>query len=134
VESKTSKLPNIEAVQPRPALIPLSYSQERLWFMDQLEGSVEYHTTAAFRLSGHLDVSALEYSLRSIIDRHEVLRTVFKEHDGQPYQYIKDKGNWRLSLVDGRRYKGDSNSLSQLIERVISEPFNLSSTTCYVRI
>ncbi|MCW3078681.1 non-ribosomal peptide synthetase, partial [Segetibacter sp.] len=83
-------LPTVASVQTRPSLIPVSYSQERLWFMDQLEGSVEYNTPAALRLIGQLNISALERSLSAIVDRHEVLRTVFREQGGQPYQFIKE--------------------------------------------
>jgi hypothetical protein len=59
----------------RPEQIPLSFNQERLWFIDQVEGSVHYHLPAVLRLTGKLRIDALEHALQSIIDRHEVLRT-----------------------------------------------------------
>ncbi|MEP7253817.1 MAG: condensation domain-containing protein, partial [Ginsengibacter sp.] len=62
--------------------LPLSYSQERLWFIDQLEGSVGYHIPGVLRLTGKLDKAALGKSLREIVNRHEVLRTVYKEEEG----------------------------------------------------
>ena len=71
--------------------IPLSFSQERLWFIHQLEGSVEYHLPAVLRLKGKLDKEALTHTLQSIIERHEVLRTVIEEEEGKPYQHIGDK-------------------------------------------
>jgi amino acid adenylation domain-containing protein/non-ribosomal peptide synthase protein (TIGR01720 family) len=74
---------------PRPPAIPLSYSQQRLWFIDRLEdGSPEYNIAQALRLRGALDVKALERALTTIVDRHEVLRTRFVETDGEPAQVI----------------------------------------------
>src|SRR5687767_15967976 len=68
---------------------PLSFAQERLWFLDRLEpGSATYNIPAARRLGGALDESALERSLSEIVRRHEALRTVFAEVDGAPVQVI----------------------------------------------
>jgi hypothetical protein len=77
------------AIRPRegggPA--PLSFAQERLWFIDRLEpGSAVYNVPVAWRLKGALDVAALERSLGEIVRRHEALRTVFAEVDGSPVQ------------------------------------------------
>ena len=55
----------------RPEYIPLSFSQERLWFIDRLEGSVQYHLPAVLRLKGELNREALERTLRHIISRHQ---------------------------------------------------------------
>ncbi|MCW3082474.1 amino acid adenylation domain-containing protein, partial [Segetibacter sp.] len=88
--AKLSSVPTIKKIAPRPQIIPTSFSQERLWFMDQLEGSLEYNIPATLRLIGQLNISALERSLSAIVDRHEVLRTVFREQGGQPYQFIKE--------------------------------------------
>src|SRR6202012_2214525 len=75
--SKTeNEIPQITAVRPRPQYIPLSFSQERLWFIDRLEGSVQYNQPSVLRLKGDLNIELLEKTLRAIIDRHEVLRTV----------------------------------------------------------
>lgn len=69
--------------------IPLSFSQERLWFLSQLESeSVFYNEAGAVELVGKLDVHALEQSLQEIIRRHEVLRTIFIAHEGRVQQYI----------------------------------------------
>ena len=96
-QNKGSLFPAIVA-QPRPEHIPLSFSQERLWFIDQLEGSVQYHIPAVLRLKGNLNKEALEYSLQNIVNRHEVLRTVIKEEEGKGYQIIKDKDRWKLQI------------------------------------
>src|SRR6186713_1611621 len=77
--------------------VPLSFSQERLWFIDQLEGSVQYHAPVVLRLKGKLHINALERSLQLLVQQHEVLRTVYREENGNPYQHVKDDGkNWHL--------------------------------------
>jgi amino acid adenylation domain-containing protein len=67
---------------PNNARAPLSYSQQRLWFIDQMQsGGSEYNMSAAIRLQGELDADALEMALVRIIDRHEILKTVYLESD-----------------------------------------------------
>ncbi len=74
---------------PRDGDLPLSFSQQRLWFLDQLEpGSPLYNLFTAVRLAGPLDRPALERSLAAIVQRHEVLRTRFPTVDGRPRQEI----------------------------------------------
>ncbi|HJT72886.1 MAG TPA: amino acid adenylation domain-containing protein, partial [Chitinophaga sp.] len=92
------KLPAISAM-PRPQQIPLSYSQERLWFIDQLEGSLHYHMPSVLRLKGRLDREALERALQNIIARHEILRTSIIAEDGIPYQVIRDYEQWTLEDI-----------------------------------
>ena len=71
--------------------IPLSFAQERLWFLDQMEpGSVAYNVPLAIRLRGDLDVPALRQSLQAILQRHAVLRTRFASHQGDPVQIVED--------------------------------------------
>ena len=78
------------AIQKRPARLPLSYAQQRLWFLDKLEGSsAEYNIREAWRLKGELDCAALERALNALIARHETLRTRFVEEDGEPLQVIE---------------------------------------------
>ncbi|MGI8635091.1 MAG: amino acid adenylation domain-containing protein, partial [Segetibacter sp.] len=118
-------LPSIE-VQQRPARIPLSFSQERLWFIDKLEGSLQYHIPAALRLKGELSVEALQYALTTIVSRHEVLRTVYREEEGQPYQYILDADDWKISTLNYSEFTQTYGDLKQCIQKITTAPFNLS--------
>src|SRR5689334_13534774 len=69
--------------------VPLSFAQQRLWFLDQLQhGSPEYNISMAYRLKGDLQVSALEHSLNAIVNRHETLRTFIRTDKGQAVQVI----------------------------------------------
>ena len=84
----------------------MSYAQQRLWFIDQLEGepSTEYNMPAALRLRGELDGGALERAIKTIVERHESLRTHFAEVDGEPVQVIEPA--LRIEMPDGRSEAG----------------------------
>ena len=85
----------------RDAPLPLSFAQQRLWFLDQLEpASSFYNVPAALRLRGRLDAAALERSLGEIVRRHESLRTSFPVVDGRPVQAIADPALFRLDVKD----------------------------------
>ncbi|MFE6775879.1 non-ribosomal peptide synthase/polyketide synthase [Streptomyces sp. NPDC057702] len=79
-------------VQPRPARLPLSPGQRRLWFLYQAHGATPtYNVPLALRVDGPLDLSALRAALRDVVERHEVLRTVFpapQEADAEPHQRV----------------------------------------------
>ncbi|HEX2568766.1 MAG TPA: MupA/Atu3671 family FMN-dependent luciferase-like monooxygenase [Polyangia bacterium] len=78
--------------QPRNGPVPLSFAQQRLWFLEQLEpGQATYNVPMALRLRGRLDRALLEHSFATLAERHESLRTVFHEEDGRPVQVI-DRG------------------------------------------
>jgi amino acid adenylation domain-containing protein len=95
-----SPLPPLQPV-PRDGNPPLSFAQQRLWFIDQLmPGSSAYNMAAAVRLKGPLDISTLEQSLNEIIRRHEALRTTFSMVDGQPVQVIAPAAPRRWPIVE----------------------------------
>ena len=73
----------------RPTVIPLSFAQSRLWFLEQFQdGAGTYNMPTAFRISGPLDFDALHTALDDVIARHESLRTVFPDNDGVPFQQV----------------------------------------------
>jgi amino acid adenylation domain-containing protein len=86
---------------PRGAELRLSFAQERLWFLDQLEpGSSFYNVPSATRISGPFSAESMIRAFREVVRRHEVLRTSFAIHDGQPIQVIHDGVAPGLALVD----------------------------------
>ncbi|HKR11124.1 MAG TPA: amino acid adenylation domain-containing protein, partial [Pyrinomonadaceae bacterium] len=81
--------------------VPLSFAQQRLWFIDQLEpGAVSYNIPAAVKLNGKLDREALQQTLTEVVRRHEVLRTSFHNRDGKAVQVIHPAAPVELPLTD----------------------------------
>jgi hypothetical protein len=85
----------------RPAVrvdqAPLSFIQERIWFIEQLEGGHQFHMPLVVRLRGSLDADALEAALKALVHRHDVLRTSFVEEDGQTVQVLHESVEFTLS-------------------------------------
>jgi amino acid adenylation domain-containing protein len=121
----------LEPIQPVPrdGNIPLSFGQQGLWFLDQLEReSIAYNQLFAIHLKGSLNVAVLEQALTEIIRRHEILRTSFNTSDGQPVQVIAPNLNFRLSVVDLLGLP-EANQLAEFQQLAISElerPFHLA--------
>ncbi|UZO79165.1 amino acid adenylation domain-containing protein [Aquimarina sp. ERC-38] len=101
--------------------IPLSYSQERLWFIDALSGSSHYHVPVVMRINGVLDITILERSFQLLLERHQVLRTVIKEEDGIAYQEVKESAGFKLSYFDNI----NPGLISERISSVVAIPFDL---------
>jgi len=90
---------------------PLSFAQERLYFLDQLlPGSAAYNISAALPLSGAVDEAALEYSLNQIVSRHEALRTRFLSRDGEP---VADVGEDAVDVDSAQRSRSWTRGVSQ---------------------
>jgi amino acid adenylation domain-containing protein len=90
---------------PRDTNLPLSFSQQRLWFLNQLEpNSTAYNFPVAVRLTGTLNVAALERSFNEIVQRHETLRTTFTSVNGQPIQVIDPTLTLKLAVVGLQEY------------------------------
>ena len=120
---KGTLLPRVVAVEQKPDNIPLSFSQESLWFLDQLQGSLEYHLPIALRLSGNLDKQALTKSLKEVVQRHEALRTVIYSKDGVGYQKLLPADKWELST---ELVSNEGPLPSQRITSFLTEPFDLT--------
>ena len=105
--------------------VPLSFAQQRLWFLEQM-GQTHYIIPANSRLSGPLDVQALERSLNEIVQRHEALRTTFTTIDGQPMQVIAPRSPLTLPVLDLSQLPNDERDAET--KRLTNEalrPFNL---------
>ncbi|HEX9937035.1 MAG TPA: amino acid adenylation domain-containing protein, partial [Longimicrobium sp.] len=131
-EVRRAELPVLPPVVPteRAGALPLSFAQERLWFIDRLEpGSAIYNIPAALRLTGALDERALERSLGEIVRRHEALRTVFTEVDGTPAQVITPFAGFALPVED-LSVLGDADREAAVRRRAGEEaarPFDLAA-------
>ena len=102
----------------RPAVVPLSFAQSRLWFLDQLQGpSPVYNMATALRISGALDVDALGAALADVVGRHESLRTLFAAPEGIPQQLVvpAERADFGWDVVDATAWSADR--LGEAIER-----------------
>ncbi|HVG11011.1 MAG TPA: amino acid adenylation domain-containing protein, partial [Thermoanaerobaculia bacterium] len=114
---------------PRMAEIPLSWAQERLWFLDRLEpGGSAYNVPVAVRLTGELDPGRLAVALAGVAQRHEVLRTRFGEAGGWPVQVIDPVPCLPLRSVDlsGLPEEERETESSRLLEEEARQPFDLA--------
>ncbi|TAE52311.1 MAG: amino acid adenylation domain-containing protein, partial [Nostocales cyanobacterium] len=109
--------------------IPLSFAQQRLWFIDQLEQNIaSYNLSSALELQGDISIIALENSFLEIINRHESLRTNFIEVNGKPQQIIHYQTNWKLSVIDLHNLspQTDKTEIETLVKQQVNQPFNLA--------
>ena len=121
-----SKIPRM----PLPDVVPLSPSQEALWFLDQLEpNAIHYNEPVAFRLQGVLNLKALQKAIDQIVARHEVLRTTFTAVDGVPMQVIFPARPVDLQMTDVSPVSADEREgkIRDLLKKETRRPFNLSS-------
>ncbi|HEU4435170.1 MAG TPA: amino acid adenylation domain-containing protein, partial [Pyrinomonadaceae bacterium] len=109
--------------------LPLSFAQQRLWFLDQLQpNSAFYNLPAAVRLTGNLNVTALEQSFNEIVRRHEALRTTFTSQDGTPLQVIAPSLQLTLPLEDLSEYPADEREAKaqRTATEEVQRPFDLT--------
>lgn len=123
--------PAADRIRParRDVVIPLSFAQQRLWFLDQVEPGSAYVMPINVRLRGALDLIAFESSLTEIVRRHEVLRTVFPAQDGVPHQVILPAAAVTVPVTDLRDRPAEEREreTAQLASAQAREPFNLGT-------
>ncbi len=115
----------IPAIVPseRTSNIPLSYAQERLWFIDKLQGSLAYHIPGVLQIHGKIDVEILSKAIKALVARHETLRTVIREHEGEGYQHILDVDEFEVATIASARLDKD---VAQFIKEETQKTFSLS--------
>ncbi|WP_437759618.1 non-ribosomal peptide synthase/polyketide synthase [Sorangium sp. So ce1389] len=114
---------------PHDGPAPLSFAQQRLWFLAQWEpDSPAYNVTGAFELTGRLDGEALEASLNDVVQRHASLRTTFVEEGGQPFQVIAPAAAVALARVDLTAIPGAARDavIERLVRGEAERPFDLA--------
>ena len=112
----------------RTKTVPASFAQQRLWFLDQLEGGSTYNISRATRMKGHLNVGALRQALNAIVARHESLRTSFDSVEGEPVQIIAPFRELKLAIVDLRTLGPQEREAEarRLAALASLQPFNLA--------
>ena len=117
--------------------LPLSFAQQRLWFLHQLEpDKPTYNCPAAMRLSGKLNLPALHQSLNEIVRRHEVLRTAFHDVDGRPVPRVTKTSALRLKVIDLQTVDPDQREqqVLRLARAEADRPFDLSQPPPLLRV
>ncbi|MEP0858565.1 amino acid adenylation domain-containing protein [Trichocoleus sp. DQ-U1] len=125
----SSSIPRVSRNQP----LPLSFAQQRLWFLDNLEpGSPDYNIPAPVRLVGQLDVAALEQSFNEIVRRHEIFRTRFVM-EGQPIQEIAPTLTVTFPVIDVQAFPEAEREgkIQQLISQEALKPFDLTQAPLF---
>jgi amino acid adenylation domain-containing protein len=116
---------------PRDQALPLSFAQQRLWFLDQFEPNTPLYNIPgpAVRLRGSLNVEALRQALNAIVARHETLRTTFTIVDGTPMQVINGRRQGELEVIDLRAWpEAEREAETQcILNREAGRPFNLAN-------
>jgi amino acid adenylation domain-containing protein len=113
---------------PRQSPAPLSFAQQRLWFLDQLQpGNPAYNLFDAWRLRGPLRSDFLEQALKEVVRRHEALRTTFAAVQGQPVQVVAPGHDFRLQQIDLREAADREKTLQGMLSQEAQRPFDVNN-------
>jgi thioesterase domain-containing protein/alkylation response protein AidB-like acyl-CoA dehydrogenase/acyl carrier protein len=110
----------------RDGHLQVSMAQGRLWLVDQLQSGIGlYNLPMAFRLAGNLDPERLDAALRAIVDRHEVLRTIYPSNGSGPKVVIQEKAPPTLSVIDLQQQSDAERQALKLVAKISKQPFKL---------
>ncbi len=115
-------------IAPNQELYPLSYAQDRLWFLNQLDNTdTSYHVSRAIKLNGFVAVTMLEKTFSKLIEKHEILRTIFVNQDGAPYQKILSPYLYNIPVTDCTDVKEENKKevIADSLERIESLAFQI---------
>ncbi|TQV77377.1 amino acid adenylation domain-containing protein [Aliikangiella marina] len=131
-ETLNSKSVNIKRISREDKLkgVPLSYSQQRLWFIDQLElGSVQYNITEGILFEENICLKRLTKALNTVVEHHDILKTVYSYRDGSPIQLLLPKVNLNIKKYDysGLETLQKVNEVKRLYIKDKNKPFNLET-------
>ena len=139
--AQSESLAGITTVVRQGQSFPLSYAQQRLWFIDQLnQGSPEYNLPSAFMVEGDFNVDVARRALALIISRHEILRTIYLAEEVSARQHIKDDFNFVIKHNDLSELAPDQKQqqLSKLMTAEVQQPFDLTRDlmfrACYIKL
>ena len=119
--------PPLEAAA-RGGTAPLSFAQQRLWFLDRMDsGSHAFNLPVAVRMEGELDVEAVHRAFAAIQERHEILRTVYREEDGRPAQVVQPPGDLDFAFHDLSAAPEPEAELRPLLHAEVVRPFDLEA-------
>lgn len=121
-------VPPLQPVE-HEALRPLSFAQQRLWFIDQLTpNTAAYNVPHVLRIKGHLDSDAVAWIFNQIVQRHETLRTTFVAVEGTPYQKVAPELNLPLPVIDLQTFPAEAREAEawRLAHREARRPFDLA--------
>ncbi|MCY7612430.1 condensation domain-containing protein, partial [Bacillus safensis] len=114
--SQEERADSVQIIQEE--IMPLSYAQQRIWFLDQLvPNSSLYNLPLLLNIKGELCIDLWENSLISIIKQHEILRTTFKEVNGEICQVISDSVNWNMDFKDLSCFNNKEDEVKSLINK-----------------
>ena len=128
--NSTELRPKISKTAYNPAGMALSYAQQRLWFIDKMDvAGSQYNMPTVFRVNGDFDIEAAENALLEIIQRHEPLRTTFKEVDNSPVQIVQPEVEFKITQHDLSDLRGDmlERRLNYLVDADQNMAFDLAN-------